>query len=40
MTGKIVLTVTDAPSFSERIDDVDLSHEMQGSFLEYAYSVI
>jgi DNA gyrase subunit A len=40
MTGKVVLTVTDAPSFSERIDDVDLSHEMQGSFLEYAYSVI
>ncbi|MEY4396867.1 MAG: hypothetical protein RLZZ40_623 [Actinomycetota bacterium] len=40
MTGKIVLIVTDAPSFSERIDDVDLSHEMQGSFLEYAYSVI
>ena len=32
--------MTDAPSFSERIDDVDLSHEMQGSFLEYAYSVI
>ncbi len=40
MTGKLVLIVTDAPSFSERIDDVDLSHEMQGSFLEYAYSVI
>ncbi|MEY4476543.1 MAG: topoisomerase subunit, partial [Actinomycetota bacterium] len=40
MAGKIVLIVTDAPSFSERIDDVDLSHEMQGSFLEYAYSVI
>ncbi len=28
------------PSSSERIDDVDVSHEMQGSFLEYAYSVI
>ena len=24
----------------ERIQDIDLSHEMQGSFLEYAYSVI
>jgi DNA gyrase subunit A len=32
--------VSDIPSSSERIDDVDLSHEMQGSFLEYAYSVI
>ena len=31
--------VSETPS-SERIDDVDLSHEMQGSFLEYAYSVI
>ena len=30
---------TDEP-FSERIDDVDLNDEMQGSFLEYAYSVI
>ncbi len=30
---------TDAP-FGERIDDVDLADEMQGSFLEYAYSVI
>jgi DNA gyrase subunit A len=31
-----------APSDSpgERIDDVDLADEMQGSFLEYAYSVI
>ncbi|MET1043337.1 MAG: DNA topoisomerase IV subunit A [Microbacteriaceae bacterium] len=28
-----------APS-TERIDDVDVSTEMQGSFLEYAYSVI
>ena len=24
----------------EHIDDIDLSAEMQGSFLEYAYSVI
>ena len=24
----------------ERIEDVDVSEEMQGSFLEYAYSVI
>ena len=29
----------DAP-VGERIDDVDLADEMQGSFLEYAYSVI
>lgn len=28
------------PPSEERIDDVDLSTEMQGSFLEYAYSVI
>lgn len=27
-------------SVPERIVDIDLSHEMQGSFLEYAYSVI
>ena len=27
-------------SFTERIEDVDVSTEMQGSFLEYAYSVI
>lgn len=40
MAGKIVLIVTESPSSIERIDDVDLSHEMQGSFLEYAYSVI
>lgn len=32
--------MSETPSSSERIDDVDLSHEMQGSFLEYAYSVI
>src|ERR1700710_2905516 len=31
-------TTTDAPG--ERIEDVDVSAEMQGSFLEYAYSVI
>lgn len=30
---------TDEP-LGERIDDVDLNDEMQGSFLEYAYSVI
>ena len=28
------------PSTPERIEDVDVSTEMQGSFLEYAYSVI
>lgn len=32
-------TPSDAP-VGERIDDVDLADEMQGSFLEYAYSVI
>jgi DNA gyrase subunit A len=31
-------TATEAPG--ERIEDVDVSAEMQGSFLEYAYSVI
>ena len=40
MTGKVADIVSETPSTSERIDDVDLSHEMQGSFLEYAYSVI
>ncbi|HAA79593.1 MAG TPA: DNA topoisomerase IV, partial [Microbacteriaceae bacterium] len=30
----------DAPSPGERIVDVELTDEMQGSFLEYAYSVI
>lgn len=40
MTGKVGGIVSETPSSSERIDDVDLSHEMQGSFLEYAYSVI
>ncbi|QEW03184.1 DNA gyrase/topoisomerase IV subunit A [Microbacterium lushaniae] len=29
-----------SPAVEERIEDVDLSTEMQGSFLEYAYSVI
>ncbi|GHD39660.1 DNA topoisomerase IV subunit A [Mycetocola manganoxydans] len=29
-----------ADDFTERIEDVDVSVEMQGSFLEYAYSVI
>ncbi len=29
-----------APASGERIEDVDVSTEMQGSFLEYAYSVI
>jgi DNA gyrase subunit A len=29
-----------APPAEERIEDVDVSAEMQGSFLEYAYSVI
>src|SRR6187401_3031490 len=31
---------TDPPPIEERIEDVDVSTEMQGSFLEYAYSVI
>ena len=29
-----------SPAAEERIEDVDVSTEMQGSFLEYAYSVI
>jgi DNA gyrase subunit A len=29
-----------SPAVEERIEDVDVSAEMQGSFLEYAYSVI
>src|SRR5215203_6559349 len=29
-----------SPAGQERIEDVDVSTEMQGSFLEYAYSVI
>ncbi len=40
MAGKLRGIVTQSPSDSDRILDVDLSHEMQGSFLEYAYSVI
>ncbi len=40
MTGKVVDIVTDSTPSRERIDDIDLSLEMQGSFLEYAYSVI
>jgi DNA gyrase subunit A len=40
MAGKVGVIVSEIPSSTERIDDVDLSHEMQGSFLEYAYSVI
>ncbi|TFC52607.1 DNA topoisomerase IV subunit A [Cryobacterium sp. TMT1-21] len=31
---------TTPAAFTERIEDVDVSTEMQGSFLEYAYSVI
>jgi DNA gyrase subunit A len=31
---------TDGGAIAERIEDVDVSTEMQGSFLEYAYSVI
>jgi DNA gyrase subunit A len=33
-------TPENPPSVGERIEDVDVSSEMQGSFLEYAYSVI
>jgi len=33
-------TDTVSPGGGERIEDVDVSAEMQGSFLEYAYSVI
>jgi len=33
-------TDTDSAGGGERIEDVDVSAEMQGSFLEYAYSVI
>jgi DNA gyrase subunit A len=40
MTGKVMDIVTDSTPSRERIDDIDLSLEMQGSFLEYAYSVI
>src|SRR6476619_1731618 len=31
---------TAGADFTERIEDVDVATEMQGSFLEYAYSVI
>jgi DNA gyrase subunit A len=34
------ITPNNATSTNERIEDVDVSTEMQGSFLEYAYSVI
>ena len=37
------MTTTDTQSTAddgERIEDIDVSLEMQGSFLEYAYSVI
>jgi DNA gyrase subunit A len=34
------VTIEATPGESERIEDVDVSAEMQGSFLEYAYSVI
>ncbi|MDH2442331.1 DNA topoisomerase IV subunit A [Amnibacterium sp. CER49] len=33
-------TIEPGPASGERIEDVDVSAEMQGSFLEYAYSVI
>ena len=33
-------TTPPADDVAERIEDVDVSAEMQGSFLEYAYSVI
>jgi DNA gyrase subunit A len=33
-------TESTPPNVPERIEDVDVSSEMQGSFLEYAYSVI
>src|SRR5580704_8743287 len=36
--GSTGSTTAEAPG--ERIEDVDVSAEMQGSFLEYAYSVI
>src|SRR5688572_22628968 len=38
MTTPVTTPASDAPG--ERIEDVDVSTEMQGSFLEYAYSVI
>ena len=33
-------TTQETPPVVEQISDVDVSQEMQGSFLEYAYSVI
>ncbi len=36
----MAVTRTDSSPAPERIEDVDVSTEMQGSFLEYAYSVI
>ncbi len=40
MTPPAAPQLPDSPAPAERIDDVDLADEMQGSFLEYAYSVI
>jgi len=40
MTAPTDSTATDSLSSTERIVDVELTDEMQGSFLEYAYSVI
>ncbi len=42
MAGMARRTLTPPPpdDFTERIVDIDVSEEMQGSFLEYAYSVI
>lgn len=40
MTPPAAPQLPDTPAPTERIDDVDLADEMQGSFLEYAYSVI
>jgi DNA gyrase subunit A len=34
------MTSPESPAAGERIDDIDVSTEMEGSFLEYAYSVI
>ncbi|MAT18151.1 MAG: DNA topoisomerase IV [Leifsonia sp.] len=40
MTPRASSPVTPALPNGERIEDIDVSAEMQGSFLEYAYSVI
>ncbi|WP_294181226.1 DNA topoisomerase (ATP-hydrolyzing) subunit A [uncultured Schumannella sp.] len=40
MTPRASSPVTPAQPTGERIEDIDVSAEMQGSFLEYAYSVI